>query len=180
MLQVMQTIAGELLRRNRIHIWSAAVLTVCLLVWFKALYPYPNMVLDSYYYVLGAISHADVSPWAIGYSWFLRIVGVFSHSPLLLIIVQYLLLEISLMIFFLTLDWIFRLTRITKWLLIVFFLANPLLLYCANFVMADCLFVSLSMVWISLLLWMLYRPSRFSIWLHALLIFAVFCVRYNA
>ena len=176
----MRAIMGELLLRNRIYIWSAAVLSASLLVLFKAIYPYPNMVLDSYYYVLGAISHADVSPWAIGYSWFLRFIGIFSHSPLLLVVVQYLLLEISLMIFFLTLDLVFRLPRITKWLLIAFFFANPLLLYCANFVMADCLFISLSLLWISLLLWILYCPSRLGIWLHALLILAVFCVRYNA
>jgi hypothetical protein len=176
----MRQLIYSLIRRNRVYMWVALTLTICLLTIFKLIYPYPNMVLDSYYYVLGAMSHADVSPWAIGYSWFLRIVGVFSHSPLVLVIVQYVLLEVSLMVFFLTLDQVLGIPRFGKWLLMIFFFANPLLLYCANFVMADSLFISLSLMWISLLLWMLYRPSWQAIWIHTILIILVFCVRYNA
>jgi len=176
----MRDILYSLLRQNRVYIWCAFALTAILLTVFKLLYPYPNMVLDSYYYVLAAISHADVSPWAIGYSWFLRCFGFFSHSPLLLIIFQYLFLTTSLLIFFLTLAEILKLSKISKWILLVFFFANPLLLYCANFVMADAVFISLSVFWISLLLWMIYRPNIYLLWAHTILILLVFCVRYNA
>jgi hypothetical protein len=57
-----------LFRQNGAYIWSALLTTVILLTVFKLIYPYPNMVLDSYYYILAAISHADVNAWAIGYS----------------------------------------------------------------------------------------------------------------
>jgi hypothetical protein len=170
----------QLLRQNRVYVWSALVTTVILLTVFKLIYPYPNMVLDSYYYILAAISHADVNAWAIGYSWFLRIFGVFSHSPLLLIVFQYLFLEASLLVFFLTLTKFFALSKTSKWILFVFLFGNPLLLYCANFVMADALFISLSVLWISLLLWIVFRPVKFLLWMHAILILLVFSVRYNA
>jgi hypothetical protein len=176
----MRETMNRLFRQNRVYIWCALALTAILLTVFKLIYPYPNMVLDSYYYVLAAISHADVSPWAIGYSWFLRFIGFFSHSPLLLVIFQYLFLEASLLVFFLTLTEILKLSKVSKWILLVFFFANPLLLYCANFVMADALFISLSVFWISLLLWMIDRPKIYLLWIHTGLILLVFCVRYNA
>src|SRR5579863_8341616 len=176
----MNYILNRLYAQNRVYIWSALVVTILLLTGFKLIYPYPNMVLDSYYYVLGAISHADVSPWAIGYSWFLRLIGIFTHSPLALVVFQYLFLELSLLVLFLTMTEILRLSKVTRWIVFPFFFCNPLLLYCANFVMADTLFISLSVLWISLLLLMLYWPRVYLLWAHTGLIFAVFCVRYNA
>jgi|HubBroStandDraft_6_1064221.scaffolds.fasta_scaffold152170_1 hypothetical protein len=170
----------QLLQINRIYVFSALLATVVMLTAFKLIYPYPNMVLDSYYYIMAAISHADVNAWAIGYSWFLRFFGLFSHSPLLLVIFQYLFLEASLLIFFLTLTNIFNLSKLTKWILFAFFFTNPLLLFCSNFVMADSLFIALSALWISLLLWMVFKPRPYMLWVHAILIILVFTVRYNA
>jgi hypothetical protein len=138
------------------------------------------MVLDSYYYIMAAMSHADVSPWAIGYSWFLRVFGVFTHSPLLLVIFQYLFLETSLLVLFLTLMNFFTFSKVSEWLLFIFFFINPLFLYCANFVMADALFISLTVLWMSLLIWMIFRPHPALIYLHTILILLVFMVRYNA
>jgi hypothetical protein len=165
---------------NRTYIWSAVLVSIVLVAIFKFIYPYPNMVLDSYYYIMAANSHADVNAWAIGYSWFLRVFGVFSHSFLLFVIFQYLFLEASLLTFFLILAKFFALSKVSKWILFFFFFVNPLFLYCANFVMADALFISLSVLWISLLLWMLYRPKAYLLWVHTILILLVFTVRYNA
>lgn len=176
----MPTEIGQILKENRGSIWAAAVVSVSLLTFFKSLYPYPNMVLDSYYYTIGAIIHANVSPWAIGYSWFLRAVGVMSHSPLFLVILQYLLLQTSLLVLFLTLVHFFTFKRISQWILFIFFFVNPIFLYCANFIMADALFISLSVIWISLLLWMIFRPHPALIWAHTLCILLVFAVRYNS
>jgi hypothetical protein len=176
----MREVIYGLLRQNRVYLWAAGILSIGLLIVFKLIYPYPNMVLDSYYYVLGAINRADVSPWAIGYSWFLRLFGFFTHSSLALVIFQYLFLQASLLIFFLTMTEVLKLSKVTRWIVFPFFFCNPLLLYCANFIMADALFISLSVLWISLLLWMLYRPKPYLLWIHTGLIFLVFCVRYNA
>ena len=162
----MKATLHRLYAQNRVYIWAALAVTILLLTGFKLIYPYPNMVLDSYYYVLGAVNHSDVSPWAIGYSWFLRLLGVFTHSPLALVIIQYLLLEGSLLVLFLTMTEILKLSRITRWIIFPFFFTNPLLLYCANFVMADTVFISLSVLWINLLLWMLYRPNPSLLWVH--------------
>ncbi len=176
----MRAIFHRLYAKNKVYIWSALCVSILLLTGFKIIYPYPNMVLDSYYYVLGAINHADVSPWAIGYSWFLRVLGIFTHSPLALVVFQYLLLAASLIVLFLTLTEILRLSKVTRWIIFPFFFCDPLLFYCSNFVMADALFISFSVLWISLLLWMLYWPRPWMLWVHTALILLVFCVRYNA
>ena len=176
----MRRIIHHLYLQNRNYVLGAILISILLLTGFKLIYPYPNMVLDSYYYVLAAISHADVNAWAIGYSWFLRAFGIFSHSPLLLVIFQYLFLETSLLVFFLTIQQFFPLSKLSKKILFVFFFVNPLFLYCANFIMADALFVSLSVFWISLLLWMVFRPRPYLLVVHALLLLLVFTVRYNA
>jgi hypothetical protein len=75
---------GQVLKGNhKIYMGSSSCLCYFADPVFKSIYPYPNMVLDSYYYTIGAITHATVSPWAIGYSWFLRAVGTrVSFSPL--------------------------------------------------------------------------------------------------
>lgn len=176
----MRASMGLPLQENRVYVWSAILVSVTLLVIFKILYPYPNMVFDSYYYVIAAISRASVSPWAIGYSWFLRAFGFVSHSPLLLVAFQYLLLEASLLVFFLTLTKFFSFSRAFKWLLFAFFFVNPLFLFCANFVMADALFIALSILWVSLLIFMIFRPRPSLIYVHTILILLVFIVRYNA
>ena len=176
----MQDAIYSLFRANRIYVRTALLMTIILLTVFKVIYPYPNMVLDSYYYIMAAISHSAVSPWAIGYSWFLRLFGFFSHSPLLLVIFQYLFLEVSLMFLFLTLTKFFSFSTLSKWILLIFFFANPLFLYCSNFIMADALFISLSILWISLLLWIVFRRHPYLLWIHTILILLVFIVRYNA
>jgi hypothetical protein len=179
-MSAMQESIRRLYRDNKGYIWSAFALTIVSLTGFKLIYPYPNMVLDSYYYVLAAISKADVNAWAIGYSWFIRFVGMFSHSPLLFVIVQYGLLQTALLVFWLTFTRCITLSKPAKRILFILLLANPIFLYTANFVMADSLFISLSLLWISLLISMVFRPKVYLLWVHAFLILLVFSVRYNA
>jgi hypothetical protein len=176
----MRVFGKFLFQGNRVYIWSAASVSLILLSLFKFMYPYPNMVYDSYFYTIAAMSHALAGPWAIGYSWFLQLFGVFSHSPLLLTVFQYLFLEASLWVFFLTLTNFFSFAKVSKWCLFGFLFINPIFLFCANFVMADSLFISLSILWISLLIWIVFRTYPVLIYLHAILILLAFVVRYNA
>lgn len=162
------------------YLWAAVFVTVVGLVLFKFIYPYPNMVLDSYYYIMYAMAHAKVGPWAIGYSWFLEIVGAISHSPLVLVVLQYLILVFSFVAFFLTTTKIFRVSGYAKWVLFVFLFVNPLFFFCANFIMSDALFISLSSVWLCVLLEMILKPKVYLLLLHTVLIAVVFTVRYNA
>jgi len=167
-------------RSNRRYLWSALAISLILLVLLKFLYPYPNMVMDSYYYVRAAAANADVNAWPIGYSRFLQLVGLFTHSHIALVCLQYFFLEMSLLILFFTLRLFFHLGRLVSNTLFVFFFINPLFLYTSNLIMADCLFNGLSILWITQLLWIIYRPRPYMIVTHAVLLLITFTVRYNA
>jgi len=174
------TLIMQLNKSNRIYLFSALAVSLLMLTLFKIIYPYPNLVMDSYYYIRAAATNADVNAWPIGYSKFLQLVGLFTHSPLVLVCLQYLFLELSLLVLFFTMRFFFRLGTLTSNVLFVFFFANPLLLYTGNLIMADALFNGLSILWIVQLLWIIYRPRPYMIFTHALLLFITFSVRYNA
>jgi len=167
-------------RGNRLYLYFALISSLVLLALLKLLYPYPNLVMDSYYYLRAAATHANVNAWPIGYSKFIQLVGFFTHSATVLVCVQYLFLEASLLVLFFTLRFFFQLGRVTSILLFLFFFVNPLLLYTANLIMADALFNGLSILWVTQLLWIIYKPRPYMIFTHALLLLITFTVRYNA
>ncbi|WP_143080967.1 hypothetical protein [Chitinophaga rupis] len=57
---------------------------------------------------------------------------------------------------------------------------NPLFLYMGNMISSDGLFLALSLIWITLLLWIIHRPNTNLIIWHTLVLFIAFTVRYNA
>jgi hypothetical protein len=167
-------------RENRYWIWAAGVVSALLFFIFKFFYPNPNMVMDSYLYVRGAVLGLSVNSFPIGYSWFLRMFCFFSHSARVFVGFQYLLLMGACCWLFLTVLKCFRLSKWVAWLLFAFLFCNPLFLYTSNFIMSDTLFTALSVGWFTQLLWIVFRPRRYMIWTHALLILLAFAVRYNA
>jgi len=167
-------------RRNRLYWWSALLISLLLVAIFKFFYPYPNLVMDSYYYVQAATRNANVNAWPIGYSKFLWIFGGISHSPLWLVIFQYLFLEFCNGLFFFTLLYFYRPGKVITNILFIFLFLNPLFLYLSNLIMADALFTGLSVLWITQLLWIIFRPRAYMVLTHALLLLITFSVRYNA
>jgi len=155
-------------------------MSVSLWVLFKLFYPYPNLVLDSYYYVKASVLNWDINAWPIGYSKFLRLFNLFSHSANLLVSLQFLLLVGACLVFFFTWLFLFKPGRWISNLVFIFLFINPLFLYCSNYVLSDPLFIGLSILWITQLLWIIYRPHPYMILTHALLLFLAFSVRYNA
>jgi hypothetical protein len=167
-------------RHNRLLLILAAIAVIAQLTWYKYLYPFPNFLPDSYSYISTAMENRGIDLWPAGYAKFLRMESVLTHTHIGLVIIQYLLLQGCI------LYWIFTvayLLKPNKWILRVLVFCNvlnPLLLHIANFISADALFVSCSIVWLAQLLWLWYKPDwRLLIW-HVLLLLFVFSVRYNA
>lgn len=149
--------------------------------WLKFIYPFPNfMPPDSYNYLEAAYNKEFINFWPIGYSFFLRLVGLFSHSHLMLVTMQYIILQASLFYLLLTIryllspgKWLFR-------ILLSVSMLNPLLPHIANFVSSDCLFTALSIIWCTQLLWIIYDPNRTLLVTHAVVLLFAFMVRHNA
>jgi hypothetical protein len=157
-----------------------SILIVAAIIWLKILYPYPNfMPPDSYSYLEAANTNQFINVWPIGYSKFLRLVSVFSRSHILLIVVQYFLLQASLLYLLFTIRY---LLLPTKWIfrsVLIISVLNPLMPHIANFVSSDSLFTTLSLVWFTQLLWILYHPTPKLMMLHALVLLLAFTVRFS-
>lgn len=127
-----------------------------------------------------AALNSSIDTYPLGYPMFLRLFGVFSNSANVLVAIQYLLLQCSSLLFVVTIFYFFRLSAVTKNVLFVFSIANPVYIYLANCIISDALFISLSITWFTLLVWIIQRPGLKVIVLQMLVLYLAFIVRNNA
>jgi hypothetical protein len=167
-------------RGNRLYLVTAAAVSMALFYVFKLFYPYPDMVMDTFVYTKAAVFNMDANSFPVGYSKFLQIFGVFSRSTVLLAWVQYQLLELSCLLFFFTLLFFFRPGKWISHILFTFLFFNPILFYISNCVMADALFITISLLWLTQLIWIIGHPKPHMVFIHAVLLLLAFSVRYNA
>jgi hypothetical protein len=168
-------------QQNRKILLLAGLAIVVQFSVFKYFYPYASFIHgDSFLYLKSANDNSDINTYMIGYSRFLRFFSVFTNSDTALTAFQYVFFQSSILLLLFTLFYFYNPGKLTRFILLCFMIFNPLLLYMANLVSSDCIFASLSLIWFSLLLWIIHRPStRIIIW-HTLVLFFVFTVRYNA
>jgi protoporphyrinogen oxidase len=147
---------------------------------FKFRYPFANYMPDSYSYLEAAANNADVNMWPVAYSKYLRFISVFTHSDKIVVGLQYLFMQCSALLFVFSLLYWLKPGRGVKTIVLLFFVFDPLPLYVANYIAADALFIGLSLLWLTTLVWIIYKPRPWMIVTHAVLLLACFTVRYNA
>jgi hypothetical protein len=168
-------------RWNRRLLWFAVGLIIIQFAIFKYVYPFASYIHgDSFVYLQIAEKNLDIETYMVGYGRFLRLFSVFSTSDLALTAFQYLLIQASAFFLFFTLNYFYRPARVVQMTSYVFIVLNPLFLHMGNMVSSDGFFLALSLIWITLVLWLVHRPStRIVVW-HAIVFFIAFTVRYNA
>ena len=168
-------------KRNKATILLAFAAIIIQFSIFKYFYPYAGFIHDdSFVYLDTAYLNLDINTYMVGYSRFLRIFSVFSNSDTALVAFQYLLIQVSALYFLFTLFYFYRPGKLSKFILLCFMVLNPLFLYMANLISSDSFFLALSMVWFTILIWIVHRPNVRLIAWHTLVIFIAFTVRYNA
>ncbi|GAA3946159.1 NAD(P)-binding protein [Chitinophaga oryziterrae] len=168
-------------QENRPYMWTAIIGVIVQLLFFKYWYPFASYINgDSYAYMETAYLNLDINTYPVGYSMFLRLFSVFTHSDTALVVFQYVLLQSSVLSLVYTLFYFYNPAKLTKIGLFGFMLFNPVFLYLANYVSSDTLFLSLSIMWFTSLLWIIYRPSTKLMVFHSLVLFLAFTIRYNA
>ncbi|NSL90767.1 hypothetical protein ECE50_028345 [Chitinophaga sp. Mgbs1] len=178
-----KTLADYVFRnpKNRWYVIASVLAMVVQFGVFKYIYPFAGFINgDSYAYLETAIHNMDINTYPIGYSKFLRLLSVFTHYDTALIAIQYFFVQISVLGFVFTLFKFFEPIKGIKIAMLVFVLANPALLYISNYVSSDALFLGLSLTWLTLLLWIIYRPTTKVLLWHCIVLFLAFTVRYNA
>jgi hypothetical protein len=168
-------------KRNRTILYLTAVAVIIQFSIFKYLYPFANYIHgDSFRYLNGAELNLTINTYPIGYSKFLRLVSVFARPDIVLVNLQYLMIQCGTLFLLFSLFYFYKAGKWTQAILFLFMIVNPLPLYLANLVSSDGLFLALSMTWFSLLVWIIHKPSNKIIFWHAIVLFIAFTVRYNA
>jgi hypothetical protein len=74
----------------------AAAATILQFVLFKYLYPFANYIYgDSFGYLKAAAQNLTIDFYPIGYSKFLRLVSVFAKPDIVLVSIQYMMIQCS-------------------------------------------------------------------------------------
>ena len=167
-------------RKQSRYIIFYIIIIIAEFVWSKYYYPYPNFFTDSNSYIGAAHDNQFINMWPIGYSWVIKGLGYISHSDNFLVTFQYLLLHFSQLYFLGTIIYFFRPGKRVIILMSIFALVNPLMAYLANFVSSDAIYTALSIIWMTQLLWILYKPGKWLVYGHAILLLITFTIRYNA
>lgn len=168
-------------KQSRLILWIVFGLIIVQFSVFKYLYPFASYIHgDSFSYLEAADKNVDINTYPIGYSRFLRLFSVVTHSDTALVALQYLCIQASLLFLLFTLFYFYKPGRFMQYVLLGFMVLNPLLLHLANLVSSDCIFTALSVTWFTLMLWIICRPNTSIIIWHAVVLFMAFTVRYNA
>jgi hypothetical protein len=167
-------------RANRNYLVVFCIAIPVQLIVFKWLYPFADFFTDSFSYIYAAAHHMDVNMWPIGYSKFLLWFHAITSSDTAVVAFQYLLVELSALYFFITLRSFIPISGIVANVLFCFLFLNPLLLYLCNYISSDAIFLALSLLWLTELLWTMVRPTKRHLLFQAVLLVLAFTVRYNA
>lgn len=183
-IQITEVAFKDFLFKNKRNITILKFTAVAILIQFavfKFLYPYPSFIhSDSFSYLRAADENLRINTYLIGYSKFLRLFSVFFSSDIALVAFQYLFIQCSVLGLLFTLFYFYNPGRIVQAILLSFIVFNPLFLHLGNLVSSDGFFLGLSMIWLTLLIWIIHRPSNKIIIWHAVILFIAFTVRYNA
>jgi len=159
------------------------ILVSCVIgyIFIRMCYPTPATYSDTFTYVAAAESDQFSIYRPFGYSAFLQVVHVFSHSVVAVIAAQFILYAVALGLFLLAIKRYYpiRQTWLRVLLEIVITLA-PTCLYMLNAVMSDALFCCLILIMLAMLLVVIYDNSWLAAGIYLAAFFGCLFVRYSA
>lgn len=166
---------------NRIYLLAALAINIVLFLFYKYYHPLPDFYSDSQGYILAAAENKRVFYRPFGYARFLQRLHNFTDDHYTIVAVQYCMAVIASLFCYFSVDYLFRFQnkkiKFISWLLVT---VNPLLLALSNMILSDILFTALSVVWFTLLLWVIKKKQWWSLIAQVVILYLVFQVRYNA
>jgi hypothetical protein len=165
---------------NKRYLDMAGAAIIIQFVIFKICYPFADYFNDSFTYINAAAHHHAMSVRPIGYSRFLELIHRMTTSDTILVFLQYFTLQVGALLLFFTVRYFFPLQKKTGNWLFGILLFNPVTLYISNYISSDALFVGISLIWFTQLIWLINRPRRIQLLSLAGLLFIIFSLRYAA
>ena len=135
-------------------------LFVAILIFLKIYYPYPQTETDSGNYILSAATGKINGYRPYGYSGFMNFFHSFSPDVKFLTTWQWFLTFVSVTFFLFSVKFIFRgIPRAAFYVLTLICILNPSVIFMDSYIMSDSLFVSLTLLFLTTLIWIIYNGS---------------------
>lgn len=154
-----------------IYLLLGIMISIIQFILFKYLYPFPDLSFDSYAYIFAAKLNLNVSFLPIGYSKFLYLLHKITHWDTALVMIQYSLYVFSALYLLYTIYKINSPSIRIKLALFILLICNPISLYVCNSITSEAIFIPLSILWFTELLWMSTKPSVKHVILNSILLF---------
>jgi hypothetical protein len=161
-------------------LFCTLVISIGYFLWLRRLYPIPSFYSDSFTWVGAAVSRQPITFRPVGYSKLLIFFHYFSTSDVALIAAQYFINVIVNLFLFLTCTYFFPLKNRYKWLLYLLLVSNPFYLFYSNYISSDAFFNCFTVLWFTLLIWLMYKPTWSLIIAQLTVLAGLFYLRYNA
>ncbi len=168
-----------LVAQHRLIALAYLVATVCYVA-MKYCFPLPDFFSDSFSYIAAATVGMPVSYRPTGYSDFLRLAHTISVPGNSVVLMQYALSFLGILFFFFSVDYLYRLQQKLRVIILLVLVANPLLVIQTNLISSDSLFCTVTIVWFTLCLWLVSKPSWWLFGLQLIVLYICFQIRYTA
>lgn len=154
-------------------------LFVAILIFLKIYYPYPQTETDSGNYILSAATGKINGYRPYGYSGFMSFFHGLSADVRFLVTWQWFLTFISVTFFLFTVKFIFRsLPRVAFYILCLICILNPSVIFMDAYIMSDSLFVSLTLLFLTTCIWIIYSGGYVAMVANLLLLWWCMDTRY--
>ncbi len=168
-------------KQNRQLLLASVIISLLLFYLLTRAYPVPDMFEDGHSYIYAAAKKNEVFFRPYGYSKFLGILYNFSHSANFVVWVQHLMFILAGIFLLTSIDFLIGFkNKYIKWIGWILITINPLGLFVDLTVASDSIFTSITILWMTTLLWIFVRPRWHWIILSILLLYWAFNIRYNA
>jgi len=151
----------------KIFSWDILILFIIyisLYLVLTLLHPFPDGISDSADYIRSAVQGRYIGYRPYGYSKFLNLIKGVSNQIPFLIFIQFLISTCVHIVFAKTLVHIFNLSKGYKIALYILLAFSLKTIYLTNCILSDSLFTSLTILWTTILIWIIYsKDSRITI-----------------
>lgn len=144
-------------------------------------YTLPILTEDSAGYISSAVTGKYGGYRPFGYSFFMRILGSFSKSWHFFSYMQFCLHLLSTLVFCFTIESLFKAqTRISFFIFSFLVVCSESLIFMNFWIMSDSIYFSLTLLWLSSLIWLLQTRKLWILVFNTLLLFSILKIRLAA
>lgn len=143
-------------------------------------YPYPFVTADTGSYVLGASEGVFNLYRPMGYSRYLQFLHSISSSIFFVYYASFFIHAVTTLLLLFTVKYLFGIrSRLLFYSLCFFSVFAPRLLFCTNFLMSDGIFNSLTMLFLTTAIWIIYKKNWILIIVHLIIFAFLYSIRFS-